>query len=87
LFLSFVLAFAGGIVVLSLVESADTLVRGSRDVVEFIGAPPLAVVPFIANTADLHSRAVRRRALIAGVILWFAVIGFLILRPGANVIA
>jgi hypothetical protein len=44
-------------------------------------------VPFIANTADLHARAMRRKALIAGVILWFAVIGFLILRPGANVIA
>lgn len=86
LFLSFVLAFAGGIIVLALVESSDTLVRGSRDVVDFIGAPPLAVVPFIANTADLHARAMHRKALIAGVILWFAVIGFLILRPGANVI-
>jgi uncharacterized protein involved in exopolysaccharide biosynthesis len=87
LFLSFVLAFAGGIIVLALVESSDTLVRGSRDVVDFIGAPPLAVVPFIANTADLNARAMRRKALIAGIILWFAVIGFLILRPGANVIA
>jgi uncharacterized protein involved in exopolysaccharide biosynthesis len=87
LFLSFVLAFAGGIAVLAIVESSDTLVRGSRDVVEFIGAPPLAVVPFIANTRDLRSRSLRRKAVIAGFIIWFAVIGFLILRPGANVIA
>lgn len=87
LFLSFVLAFAGGIVVLAFVESSDTLVRGSRDAVDFIGAPPLAVVPFIANAGDLHARLVRRRALIAGVVIWFAVIGYLILRPGANLIA
>jgi hypothetical protein len=87
LFLSFVLAFAGGIIVLALVESSDTLVRGSRDVVDFIGAPPLAVVPFIANAADVRAHARRRWAVIAGLIVWFAVIGFLILRPGANVIA
>jgi uncharacterized protein involved in exopolysaccharide biosynthesis len=87
LFLSFVLAFAGGIAVLALVESSDTRVRGSRDVLEFIGAPPLAVVPFIANAADLRARSLHRKALIAGVILWVAVIGFLILRPGANVVA
>ena len=87
LFVSFVLAFAGGIAGIALVESSDTLVRGSRDVVEFIGAPPLAVVPFIANAGDLRARSWRRKAAIAGVVLWFAVIGFLILRPGANVIA
>jgi uncharacterized protein involved in exopolysaccharide biosynthesis len=86
LFLSFVLAFGGGIAVLAFVESSDTRVRGARDVLELFEAPPLAVVPFIANTADVRVQAARRRAIAIGVALWLAMVAFLILRPGANVV-
>jgi hypothetical protein len=85
LFLSFVLAFVAGVAVLAFVESSDSRVRGARDVLELFEAPPLAVVPFIANTADARAAATRRWAVVFGVVLWLTVIGFLILRPGANV--
>lgn len=87
LFLSAVLAFLVGVGVLAFVESSDTRVRGTRDVVELLEAPPLAVVPFITNAADLKASTARRRAIVVGVVVWLAVIGFLILRPGANLAA
>jgi uncharacterized protein involved in exopolysaccharide biosynthesis len=87
LFLSLVIAFVAGVAVVAFAESSDSRVRGSRDVLELFEAPPLAFVPFIANTADVRALAMRRRALILGVVVWLAVIGFLILRPAANVAA
>jgi uncharacterized protein involved in exopolysaccharide biosynthesis len=86
LFLSFVLAFGLGIGAVAFVESSDTRVRGARDVLELFEAPPLAVVPFIANTADMRIQASRRRAIAVGVALWLAMIAFLVLRPGANLV-
>jgi uncharacterized protein involved in exopolysaccharide biosynthesis len=85
LLLSFVLAFIAGVAALAFVESSDTRVRGARDVIDLFEAPPLAVVPFIANTADARAQATRRRAIVVAAVVWLAVIGFLILRPGANV--
>jgi uncharacterized protein involved in exopolysaccharide biosynthesis len=87
LFLSLVIAFVAGVAAVAFVESSDSRVRGARDVLELFEAPPLAYVPYIANTADLRSLAVRRRAVIFGVLVWLAVLGYLILRPAANVAA
>jgi hypothetical protein len=56
-------------------------------VLDLFEAPPLAFVPIIANTADLRAMAMKRRAVVLGVVVWLAVIAFLILRPAANVAA
>jgi hypothetical protein len=78
LFLSFLLALAGGIAALAIAESSDTRVRGVRDVIELLEVPPLAVVPYIPNSADLRAWTLRRSVVVISVLIWLAVLGSLI---------
>jgi uncharacterized protein involved in exopolysaccharide biosynthesis len=66
-FLGFVFAFGGGIGHVALREGADTTVRGARGVMNVIGAPPLAVIPYIVTREESAKRRRRR-------ILWLLAI-------------
>ncbi len=47
MFLGLVLSFGAGLGYVSLVESMDRTIRGSKSVSTLLGAPPLAVIPNI----------------------------------------
>ncbi len=51
-FLGFVLAFAGGLGGVFMSESLDRRIYHARDVANVLGAPPLAAIPYIRNSAD-----------------------------------
>ena len=55
-FLGIVLALAVFLGLASLLESADTTVRGRRDVSALLEMPPLAIIPLIENRADIWRR-------------------------------
>ena len=55
-FLGIVFALAVFLGLASLLESADTTVRGRRDVSAVLEMPPLAIIPFIENSADKWKR-------------------------------
>lgn len=55
--LGLVLGLGGGIGYASLAEYMDRTVRGARGAAAVLGAPPLAVVPFIPNGIDPPARA------------------------------
>ena len=54
LLLGLVLAVGGGIGYASLAEYMDRTVRGARNIQAVIGAPPLAVIPYIEAQKDLY---------------------------------
>jgi polysaccharide biosynthesis transport protein len=55
-FLGVVFALAVFLGLASLLESADTTVRGRRDVTALLEMPPLAIIPLIENSADKWKR-------------------------------
>jgi polysaccharide biosynthesis transport protein len=55
-FLGVLLAIALALGVVSLTESADSSVRGQRDVESLLGMPPLAIIPFIETKPDTRKR-------------------------------
>ena len=67
LFLSFVLALGCGIGYAAVGESLDDTVRGSKSLSFAVGAAPLAIIPYLANDAEVskHRRAVATRATAA----------------------
>ena len=69
LMLGLVLSVAGGVGNLALREIMDKGLRGARAVLAITGAPPLAVIPYIAIEADRHRRTRRIRVWIAGVVI------------------
>ena len=68
------LSVGAGVGHLTLRELLDKGLRGARVVMAITGAPPLAVIPYIAVAAD-RRRRVRRRLVFAGAIAAFAVVG------------
>lgn len=62
LFLGVILALAGGVGTGVLVDGMDQSVRDVRSLMELAAMAPLAVVPYLPNTAD-RMRIVRRRRL------------------------
>jgi uncharacterized protein involved in exopolysaccharide biosynthesis len=55
------LAFGAAIGILALLEAIDTAIRGRRDIVTIVGAPPLAVIPWVAEEEKKHRFAFWRR--------------------------
>jgi uncharacterized protein involved in exopolysaccharide biosynthesis len=66
LILGLILSLALGAGTAAVLESTDVTIRGRRDVIELLEAPPLAAVPRIVTRADALAAARRRRlALLA----------------------
>lgn len=65
------LAMTSGLGAVAASEYVDSRVRGTRDLIDVFGAPPLAAIPYIENTRDVWSR--RTRAM-AGVTVTVAVL-------------
>ncbi len=80
LFLGVVFSFAGGIGTAALAESLDTTIRGTKGVAELLGAPPLAIIPYIETKADKLRRLLRRTLATAALVGSIAVAAVLIHR-------
>jgi uncharacterized protein involved in exopolysaccharide biosynthesis len=76
LFLSLVLALGCGIGYAAVAESTDDAVHGSKSIAMTVGAAPLAVIPYMANDAEVKRRkrriAARTTAAAAVIILGVA---------------
>jgi uncharacterized protein involved in exopolysaccharide biosynthesis len=75
LFLSFVLALGCGIGYAAVGESLDDTVRGSKSLSFAVGAAPLAVIPYMANDAEIrkHRRSVATRVTAAAAAIVMAI--------------
>jgi uncharacterized protein involved in exopolysaccharide biosynthesis len=80
LFLSFVLALGCGVGYAAVAESTDDAVHGSKSIAIAVGSAPLAVIPYMANDAEVsqHKRrvATRATAAAAAIILGIAAVHF-----------
>ncbi len=72
LFLGVVFSFAGGVGTAALGESMDTTVRGSRGIIELLGAPPLGMIPHIGTPDEA-----RRKVVNKGIIIILSMTGLL----------
>jgi uncharacterized protein involved in exopolysaccharide biosynthesis len=66
LFLTMVLATAGGVGYGAAVESLDHAVHTERMLTQITQVPPLAVVPYLSNQTDARCRIRRRRGMLFG---------------------
>jgi uncharacterized protein involved in exopolysaccharide biosynthesis len=60
LFLGFLLAVAVGAGCVVIAEFLDDSIRSSRDMVQILGAAPLAVIPYLDNEVDQRNAIIRR---------------------------
>ncbi len=77
-FLGLMLAFAGGIGAATLAEVFNDSIHGRRGVIEIMGEPPLALVPFITTTQDIRRKILQRSMLAFGAIASILVVAVLI---------
>jgi uncharacterized protein involved in exopolysaccharide biosynthesis len=63
--LGIVLAAGIGLVLATVVDTFDETVKSSRDVLRLIGAPPLAVVPYLESDAEQRHRFVVNISMVA----------------------
>jgi len=80
LFLGVVFSFAGGIGSAALAESLDTTIRGTKGVAKLLGAPPLAIIPYIETKADRLRKLLQRTLATAALVGSIAVAAVLIHR-------
>jgi hypothetical protein len=59
-----VLGTGAGIVLATIIDSLDSTVKSSRDILVITGAPALAVVPFLENLAERRMRTGKNVAVI-----------------------
>lgn len=69
MFLAVVLAIAAGLGTASLLNSMDSTVRGSGDVMELMGGAPIGHVPMMRSAVELRRRRVNDIALASGMLL------------------
>jgi uncharacterized protein involved in exopolysaccharide biosynthesis len=81
LLLGFVLAFAAAAGAVAIAEVSDSTVRAPRDVHALLEIPPLVMIPYIDNEADLRGRRWKRFAVAATVFAWIGVTAFFIMNP------
>jgi capsular polysaccharide biosynthesis protein len=62
--LIFAIAASAGLVIT--LETIDTTIRGSKDVVAILGAPPLATIPTLMNKSDIAASLRHRIFISAG---------------------
>ena len=73
-FLGFVLAIAISLGLTSLLEAADTKVRGQRDIHQILEAPPIAIIPYVENSSEKTKRLALNALIAAGLILGFVLV-------------
>jgi len=78
IFLSLVLALGAGVGSATIAESMDSAVRGAKGVIAILNTAPLAVIPYLASSADISRRKRRQWLIIAGIITGIVVILLLI---------
>ncbi len=81
LMLGLALALGGGAAGVAIAELSDDTVRSPRDVNRFLEIPPLVMIPYIDNDADLRTKRWKRLGVTAMVSAWAAVTVFFIMNP------
>jgi uncharacterized protein involved in exopolysaccharide biosynthesis len=69
-----ILSIGGGIGTAALMESMDNSVRGRKGLTELLGAPPLAVIPYIATRAEMRRKRWQRFAVAVASVVGFALL-------------
>lgn len=69
-----ILSIGGGIGTAALMESMDNSVRGRKGLTELLGAPPLAVIPYIATRAEMRRKRWQRLAVAVASVVGFALL-------------
>jgi len=81
-FLSLVLALGTGVGLAAVAESMDSAVRGAKGVAAILHRAPLAVIPYLPNSADTRRRKQKRSVMvisvIAAIIIMLLMVHFLI---------
>ncbi|HEU4618305.1 MAG TPA: hypothetical protein VFV10_09700 [Gammaproteobacteria bacterium] len=81
LLLGLALAFAAGAGSVAVAEVSDTTVRAPRDILQFLEIPPLVMIPYIDNDADVRSRRWKRFGVAIAVSAWAGITVFFIMHP------
>lgn len=81
LLLGLALAFGAGAAGMAIAEVSDTTVRAPRDVVQFLEIPPLVMIPYIDNDADVRSRRWKRLGLAVMASAWAGITAYFIMNP------
>jgi hypothetical protein len=80
-FLSLVLALGTGVGLGAVAESMDSAVRGVKGVAAILHRAPLAVIPYLPNSAEIRARKQKSRimviSVIAGIIIMLLMVHFL----------
>jgi polysaccharide biosynthesis transport protein len=84
LLLGLAFAFMGGAGGVALAETMDSTVRSPRDVLALLEIPPLVMVPYIDNEADIRQRRWKRVAVAASVTAWVGIMTFLVMTPAGT---
>ncbi|HEX5419777.1 MAG TPA: hypothetical protein VFY39_07240, partial [Gammaproteobacteria bacterium] len=83
LLLGLALALGAGAGGMAVAEVSDASVRSPRDVHRFLEIPPLVMIPYIDNDADIRNRRWRRAGVGVLVSGWLAVTALCIMIPAA----
>ena len=76
LLVGFVLALGGGMAYAGVLESVDNAVRGPKSLNAALGAPPLAIIPYVENRRDLSRRQrIKILSLLAVILTILATLG------------
>src|SRR5690606_23374968 len=81
LLLGLAFAFLGGAGGVAVAETMDSTVRSPRDVHALLEIPPLVMVPYIDNEADMRQRRWKRFAIAASVTAWIGIVALLVMTP------
>jgi uncharacterized protein involved in exopolysaccharide biosynthesis len=80
-FLSLVLALGAGVGSAAVSESMSSAVRGSKGLVALLHTAPLAVIPYLPNTAETRAQTRKKRVMVfsiaAGIIIMLLLVHFL----------
>ncbi|MBS0613186.1 MAG: lipopolysaccharide biosynthesis protein [Proteobacteria bacterium] len=73
-----VLAMGAAIGMMFLLESIDTRIRDRDHVIQLLGVPPLAIVPYVVTAEDQRQRRKTRAFIAAGAVAALAIVAVLI---------
>lgn len=76
--LGFLLSLAGGIGYAAVAEGVDTSVRGARGITALLSAPPLSVIPYMRNSADIARVKKKKKVAFVTVVGSLAVLVLLV---------
>jgi len=78
IFLSLVLALGTGVGSAAVAESMSSAVRGSKGLVAILHTAPLAVIPYLPNTADTRAQTRKKRIMIFSAIAVIVIVLLLV---------